>query len=397
MNKLSSRNDAPQSKSEDMSSGLRLLHVGPLPPPWSGMGVSFQHFLTSTPVGAQANWVINTSRGVLPGNPGRPKIPTPGRIMRHARLAIQVMQTTRQHGVHVVHLHGSSHDLSFLGNWLSVVGARLAGARIVWHLHEDLQVVQFPGRGFSTRTIFSALMLATDALAVLTDKDRRVANALVAPHKVVVLPATCSPEMVTLPLDRVDGNIRVLYVGWLTQAKGIYDLLRVALAVCEYVPGITFYALGTGMSSEETDSVHTFVEQHNLQSQVKLCGVVTGEAKRKIFAEAHLLFMPTHWDAFPVAVLEAMAAGLPVLGTNAGGLPFMLENGRGAFLAKVGDIAQMTDYLVKLAGDRGLRLDMGRANRERFLAFYHPDKVGQAAVDLYMRLVHRVPDTGRQR
>ena len=373
-------------------SRIRVLHVGPLPPPWSGIGVSLQHLLESAPIKSQSNWVINTAPNALPGDPDRPKLPTPGRLVRHLRLAVRVMRTARQNQVHVVHFHGSSHDLSFFGNWLSIVGAKLVGTRVVWHLHEDLQVVQFPGNGFLTRALFSTLMLIPDVLVVLTDKSMQVAVALVAPHRVLVIPPTCSPEMITLPLDKEDDRISILYVGWLTQAKGIYDLLRVADAVRESTPEITFHVLGVGMSEEETDRMHTLVEQRNLQCQVKLHGVVTGEAKRRMFARANIFFTPTRWDAFPVSILEAMAAGLPVLGTNVGGLPVMLENCRGAFLTNVGDVTQMTDYLLELAGSRTLRLDMGRANRERFMACYHPDKVGKVAVDVYARLVNGTHD-----
>lgn len=365
---------------------LRLLHIGPLPPPWSGIGSFLQAFLASAPVSAQANWVLDTSRGVIPGSPRRAKLPTPGRITRHAGLAWRVMQTVRQNRIQVVHLHGSSHDLSFFGNWLSVLAAKLGGGRVVWHLHEDLAAVMFPGRNAATRTIFAALARSADALALLTEKDARIASALVPVQKASVISVTCDPEFSTLDLQRPDGALRVLFVGWLTPAKGIFDLLRVALAVRERRPDITFDVLGIGMSADENDAVSAFVEQHQLARQVTLHGVVTGDAKRHMFAEANLLFMPTRWDAFPVAILEAMAAGLPVVGTRVGGLPSMLEGERGAFLAAVGDIPEMSGYLTRLAGDPGLRLRMGRANRERFLSCYHPDRVGQTAVDLYRHL-----------
>jgi glycosyltransferase involved in cell wall biosynthesis len=132
--------------------------------------------------------------------------------------------------------------------------------------------------------------------------------------------------------------------------------------------------------------VQTFIDQHNLGSVVKLCGLVTGTDKQRMFADSHLFFLPTHWDAFPVTLLEAMSAGLPVVGTRVGGLPLMLEDGRGARLARVGDVETMVEHVVALAADPDLRLQMGRANRQRFLDQYHPDRVGQRAVDVYRRL-----------
>ena len=370
-----------------MSSRLRLLEVGPLPPPWSGIGVILQHLVASAPLRAQQTWVLDTSPGALPGDPGRPKLPTPRRAARHARLAVQVAGLVRRHRIDVVHLHGSSHDLSLFGNALSVLAARLAGARTVWQLHEDLSVVPFPGRKALNQAVFSTLMRVPDALALLSTKDWALASAYVAPQRLAVVPPTCSPDLAELPLRRPGDVFSVLYVGWLTQAKGIYDLLQVALALRGSSPRVTFHVLGTGMTDRETAAVRALVERHGLESEVRLCGLVTGDAKRSLFASAQLLFLPTHWDAFPVTVLEAMAAGLPVLATNVGGVPLMVEDGCGGLLTEVGDVARMAELLRQLSTDEERRGAMGRANRRRFLAHYHPDAVGGVAVDLYQRLV----------
>jgi glycosyltransferase involved in cell wall biosynthesis len=375
------------STTTGMTQRLRLLHVGPVPPPWSGMGVFLENFIASAPINFHANWVLNTSRGALPGDPRKQKLPTPLRIIRHINLAGKVAKTIQEKKIHVIHFSGSSHDLSFISNGLAIMGARFAGARAVWHLHEDLSVALFPGGKSISKRIFAVSAKAADRIAVLTDKDMRIASTLVPPHKIAVIPPTCSPEFLTLNSERRNSEINVLYVGWLTQAKGIYDLLDVANAVRRNRPEICFHIIGTGMSDSETNSVRSCAEKLKLNQQIKFYGVLTGDAKRKMFAQANVLFLPTHWDAFPVVVLEAMAAGLPVLATNTGGLPYMLEDGRGAILTEVGAIKQMSDCLTELSRNQSLRLQMGKVNREKYLACYHPDKVGGVAVNLYKEIV----------
>jgi glycosyltransferase involved in cell wall biosynthesis len=372
-----------------MSAALRLLHVAPLPPPWTGIGVSVQHALASRPLHAQANWVVNSSRARAASTSATPKKPTPERVVRHARLAARVGRHVRERRIQVVHLHGSSHDLSLFGNWLSIVAAKAAGARTVWHLHEDLGVVAFPGRTPVARRAFAALMATPDAVAVLTPKDRRLASRLVDERRLAVVPPTCGPELLSLPIARPEAPVRVLYVGWLSQAKGIDDLVRVAAAVRDARPGVVFDVLGTGRTAADTDAVRRAIEERGLASTVLLHGVRTGQAKVASFARANLLYTPTHWDAFPVAVLEAMSAGLPVVGTDVGGLPSMLERGRGAVLTAVGDVDAMADAILRLARSPELRHAMGAANRARFVEDYHPDRVGQLMMDLYRQLVGR--------
>jgi glycosyltransferase involved in cell wall biosynthesis len=372
-----------------MQSVLRLLHVAPLPPPWTGIGVSVQHALASAPLQAHANWVINSSRGGGVVTSGTPKKPTLERMLRHARLAARVGRLVRERQIHVVHLHGSSHDLSLFGNWMSIVAAKQAGARAVWHLHEDLGVVAFPGRTPLTRKAFGALMAAPDAVAVLTPKDRRLATTFVAERRLAVVPPTCGADFLSLPIARPRKPMRVLYVGWLSHAKGIHDLVRVASAVQDGGMDIVFDVLGTGRTAADTDAVRRAIDERGLASTVLLHGVTTGQAKLDSFARANLLFTPTHWDAFPVVILEAMAAGLPVLGSEVGGLPSMLEGGRGAVLTEVGDVDGMAGALRHLARSHEARCAMGAANRARFLELYHPDRVGQLMVDLYRDLIER--------
>jgi glycosyltransferase involved in cell wall biosynthesis len=358
-----------------------------MPPPWSGIGVSVGHLLASPALKAQSSWLINSSASGAKLNEAGPKRITARRVSRHLQLARSVVRATRQHRPHVVHLHGSSDDLSFVANWLGVLGARLAGARVLWQLHQDLSVVAFPGRRWITQSAFTQLMRTPNALAVLTDKDRCIAAEFVNSGKVAVLPPASSPEFLDLPIQRSSRDFRVLYVGWLTEAKGIRDLLRTALALRQRGSRISFDVLGTGRTEGEVEAVHRFIERHELRSMVRLHGVVTGSEKARFFARTHALLMPTHKDAFPLAVLEAMAAGMPVVGSNVGGIPYMIERGQGGYLPGVGDISGFAECLQSLSEDPSTRLGMGRANRERFIREFHPASVGRRTVSVYWSLL----------
>jgi glycosyltransferase involved in cell wall biosynthesis len=142
------------------------------------------------------------------------------------------------------------------------------------------------------------------------------------------------------------------------------------------------------MSTQETAAVQAAIEQAGVQSSVTLHGVLTGEAKQAMFARAHVFCLPTHWDAFPVVLLEAMAAGLPIVSTRVGGVPYMVTEEDGALLSAVGDVDSLADQLSRLARDPSRRLAMGQTNRANYLARYQPDAVGEQALELYWRLMN---------
>jgi glycosyltransferase involved in cell wall biosynthesis len=88
----------------------------------------------------------------------------------------------------------------------------------------------------------------------------------------------------------------------------------------------------------------------------------------ELYQQADILFFPTLREGLSLAVLEAMACGLPIVATRCSSMPELVEHGKGGFLFDMNDRGQMLQYLLKLAGDPVLRAEMGAYNRERVLA-----------------------------
>jgi glycosyltransferase involved in cell wall biosynthesis len=84
--------------------------------------------------------------------------------------------------------------------------------------------------------------------------------------------------------------------------------------------------------------------------------------------ERHLLALdvlvhPTYWEGMPIAVLEAMALGLPVIATAVNGVPEAIDDGRTGVLVAPGDVHGLVEAMLRLSGDSVLRRDLGAAAR----------------------------------
>ncbi|MBA3974262.1 MAG: hypothetical protein C0504_08615 [Candidatus Solibacter sp.] len=133
------------------------------------------------------------------------------------------------------------------------------------------------------------------------------------------------------------------------------------------------------------DSCLKLVQELGLAARVHLLGTQT--AITELLAASDLFALASDWEGTPLAVIEAMAAGLPVVATAAGGVPELVVDGLTALLAPVGDMDSFATQLARLGRDARLREMMGQAGRLRSAEF-GVDAMAAAYASLFERLTH---------
>ena len=116
-------------------------------------------------------------------------------------------------------------------------------------------------------------------------------------------------------------------------------------------------------------------EELGIADHVELLGWVRGEDKERLLATAVLYVLPSYNEGLPVSVLEAMAAGLPILTTPVGGIPEAVTDGVEGFLVEPGDVRTLADRLERLLADADLARRMGVAARHKVEAAFSANAV----------------------
>jgi glycosyltransferase involved in cell wall biosynthesis len=150
------------------------------------------------------------------------------------------------------------------------------------------------------------------------------------------------------------------FVGRLSPEKGPDVFLRTALAVREASPETRFVVIGEGPMKKQLAS---FIEQFGLASTVHLAGM-QGDMPA-LMAELDMLVSASHSEATPLAVMEAMASGLPVLATRVGGIPDLVQHGVTGWLAHDGDYEGLASRILDLVRDEALLAETGEQARRR--------------------------------
>jgi len=147
-------------------------------------------------------------------------------------------------------------------------------------------------------------------------------------------------------------NIKVLFSGNLTTRKGAHWLLP----ILEKLPSNISIMYTSGLRGAGELANH---------SRFLNVGKVPYAEMPKLYRSADMLLSPTVREGLPLAVLEAMACGLPVVATNCSSLPELIDNGKGGFLCGLGDIDGFSSKISLLAENEALRKEMGDYNRVR--------------------------------
>ena len=119
-------------------------------------------------------------------------------------------------------------------------------------------------------------------------------------------------------------------------------------------------------------AAHTFLSERGLDGAVGFPGVVQGALKAELLAEADIFAFPTYYplEGQPLAILEAMAAGLPVVSTPRAAIPDCVVHGETGILVEERDREALAEALAQLILDPERRRRLGCRGRERYLAHF---------------------------
>jgi glycosyltransferase involved in cell wall biosynthesis len=192
----------------------------------------------------------------------------------------------------------------------------------------------------------------------------------------------CVPPPVVLPEAGTRQQERpalVLFLGKLEARKGVFDLIDAVAAVRAAVPDLRLVCAGEG----ERAAVLRHAERRGIADAVKFTGWVGPSGKRVLLHSAAVLALPSYSEGMPMGLLEAMAAGVPVVASAVGGVPEVVADGVTGLLVAPGDVATLSRSLRRLLLDRELAARIGAAGRETVRARFAPDKALARLEEVY--------------
>jgi len=298
------------------------------------------------------------------------------------RAFLRFLRLVISHQVLLVHVHSAS-NASFWRKSAFIVLSFIARRPVIFHLHGGGFVEFYNRRWGAIRRWFIRFVLNHVAeIVVLSDEWHRNVSRMAKNHNisVIVNPVEAQP-LLKLELEQRRDNV-VLFLGRLDRDKGIFELVDAISIVRREFPDVKLWFAGEG----DRDALRLYIEKNGLSGAAEFFGWVSGEVKRRLLGEATLHVLPSYLEGLPMVVLEAMAAGLPVVATNVGGIPSVVDDGVNGFLVRPRNAGAVAEAVCKLLRDPALRVRMGAVSREKINERFLPERVVPQIDALYTKL-----------
>ncbi|MBZ0270217.1 glycosyltransferase family 4 protein, partial [bacterium] len=309
-----------------------------------------------------------------------------GKIAQLARALATFLREAAWRRPAAVQVHTAQYG-DFWRNAPFVALAACFGIRSVLFIHGSRFHEFHDDAGAARGAVIRFLLRRPSALLVRGRHWQTVIRRIVPGHPVFVVPTTTEP--VPEPeTPRPAGAPVVLFVGGSptvadNERKGLPDLLEVVGEVRARIPDVRFRLVGPEREAPWTD----LLDRYGVADAVELAGSLSRRDVAEQYRSATVYALPSHAEGMPNALLEAMANGLPVVASDVGSIPEVLEDGKGGVVVPCGDRHALAAALIRLLEDTEGARSMGRHNRERIRLEFSDRRTAERLLAVYDRIL----------
>lgn len=260
----------------------------------------------------------------------------------------------------IVHIHMSYKGSFYRANMINKL-CKKRGVKTIIHLHGSTFKDWFDSINDNEKKKVKALFETTDATIVLGNKWNNVVKEI-APnaHTLILNNAVHISEK---NISWNDNCFKILFMGVLIQRKGVVDLLEAVnnLKSTGQFDNKKLVIAGVG---KEEEALKKYVIENQLEDYIDFAGWVSGNDKEKYYLDSQCFILPSYNEGLPVAILEAMSYGLPIIATDVGDVSQAVNNHINGFLIKPGSIKEIEASIIELSSSKEKFEMMSKKSKE---------------------------------
>lgn len=351
-----------------------LLIIGPTPPPYHGVAVAIQTLLQSDLVKRfrASHLDLADRRGIQHVN--KPDLHD---VMLFIRQWMKLVGMMIETCPAVSYLVLSQSTIGFLRDSLLIWPAYLRGSRVVIHLHGGNFRSWFLNRSWFMQIYVKAVLRRVARAIVLGESLKSQFDGLIDDKRVTVVPNGIAWHGASSnqAVPRLQSRFHILHLSTLSHLKGALVLLQaIPLVICHRT-NVEFIFAGPWSHAEDKEWAENFIWRQQIERYVSFSGQVDAAEKRTLFDTSDIFVFPgVQQEGQPLVVIEAMAAGMPVIYTDRGCLRDTVPDGEAGLEVPINDHQKLADRILWLLDNPEAIKAIGARARKRYEALYTKER-----------------------
>ncbi|MDF0666488.1 MAG: glycosyltransferase family 4 protein [Nitrospira sp.] len=280
----------------------------------------------------------------------------------------------------------SQSTIGFLRDSLLIWPAYLCGSHIVVHLHGGHFREWFLGRSWFMKAYVKTVLRRVTRAIVLGEPLKDQFAGLIDEKRIAVVPngIDWSSTAVCQNVPRSGSRFRILHLSTLSHLKGALVFLQAVPFVLHQRKDVEFIFAGPWSHAEDKVWADEFIRHEGIEAYLAFSGQVNVAEKLALFDSADIFVFPgVQQEGQPLVVIEAMAAGVPVIFTDRGCLRDTVPDGEVGLEVPIGDPRQLADRILWLLDHPEAIKAMGVRARKRYEALYTKERHIERMIDVF--------------
>lgn len=243
-----------------------------------------------------------------------------------------------------------SYKGSFYRKFIVIKISKIFKKKSILHLHGSEFEVFYKKSSKNVKKLIANIFMTSDCVIVLGERWLKFIKEIAPEANIQVVNNAVKVPEYTVKYD--EECINILFLGVLIKRKGIYDLIEAINLIngmnIANKKKVKFIIGGTG---KEEVGVRSLIMKYNLNNCIDMVGWVDGTKKEALLRESNVFVLPSYNEGLPMAILEAMSFGIPVISTDVGSIDEAVIHNNNGYLFKTGDIETLVKYICEMVDD----------------------------------------------
>lgn len=373
-----------------MKRRVKIAMLGPFPPAVGGIVYSIQNLLNS-PLSRRCQFECLHTYSKKGGSPEYQNEGVPRKIARLFYDFLRFPLFLMKRNPDFVHIHTSFGKWSFWRDSVYLAFSRLSCKRVLLQIHGGY-LDEFLRRHPHLSGLIVHILKQASIIAVLSDQQSKPFREIGLNGRVRRIPNMIDLKMMPdthadhLPFRPPENQRIVLLVApHLFKEKGVYEFVHAAEWILRRYTRVAFVIVGSGGEENQLKAL-CLRERHS--THIRFLGNLSHADVLSLMSVSDIFVLPSWSEGFPMVVLEAMAAGLPVISTNVGALPEIITDGVQGYLVNPKDVRALRQRISHFLDHPQVMKKMGRNNVKEIRNRYNLDFAYHRYSQCYQELMN---------